>query len=121
MGGQENKDPCISEFVGIFLNFRRPYACVLRRLFSVGKIARKQSERVFVNSALNIQCHVVKNTAFSAILPTAILPTGLGFQFYLNGSTDTSHFNARKFRESSHSRNMKLFTYRLFLSIRLNG
>jgi len=33
------------------------------------------SECVFVNSALKIQCHIVKNTllhtAFSAILPTA--------------------------------------------------
>jgi len=29
----------------------------------VGKIAKKQSEGVrFVNSALKIQCHVVKNT-----------------------------------------------------------
>jgi len=37
-------------------------------------------ERVFVNSALKIQCHVVKNaliqTAFWAILPTGILCVG---------------------------------------------
>jgi len=42
---------------------------------TVGKITKKQSEGVrFVNSALKIQCHVVKKTilqtAFSAILPT---------------------------------------------------
>jgi len=44
-----------------------------------GKNRQKSSLKkcVFVNSALNIQCHVIKNTllqtAFSAILPTGIL------------------------------------------------
>jgi len=44
--------------------------------FPVGKIAKKSSlkKSVFGNSALKIQCHVVKytllQTAFSAILPT---------------------------------------------------
>jgi len=52
----------------------------MRRRFPVGKIAKKSSlnECVFVNSALKIQRHIVKNTllqtAFSAILPT-------GFEF----------------------------------------
>jgi len=43
--------------------------------YPVGKFAKKQSEEMpFFNSALKIQCHIVKNrllqTAFSVILPT---------------------------------------------------
>jgi len=37
--------------------------------YPVGKIAIKQSEKcVFINSALEIQCHIVKNTLFFVIL-----------------------------------------------------
>jgi len=49
---------------------------------SVGKVAKKNilKECVFVNSALEIQRHVVKNallqTAFSAILPTRVYKDG---------------------------------------------
>jgi len=49
-------------------------------IFSSGKkITKKQSEgvRFFVNAALRIQCHIVKNTlytdCFSAILPTVLI------------------------------------------------
>jgi len=44
--------------------------------FAVGKIAKRKSEEVNVNSALKIQYQIVKNTlvqtAFSAMLPTGL-------------------------------------------------
>jgi len=46
-------------------------------LSKVGKIAKKQSEGVRFLLILKLQCHIVKNTlrqtAFSAILPTGKL------------------------------------------------
>jgi len=50
-----------------------------REITQSAKLPKKQSKGVFVNSALKIQCHVVKKktllqTAFSAILPTGKHP-----------------------------------------------
>jgi len=48
-----------------------------------------QETKVFVNLALKIQCHVVKNTllqtAFSAILPTGRLERNICLQVYFSG------------------------------------
>jgi len=48
-----------------------------------GQNHQKQSEGscVFVNSALKMRCHIVKNTLSQTVLP-AILSTGLGTRKY---------------------------------------
>jgi len=48
---------------------------------------KKQFEGArFVNSAIKIQCHIVKNTAFSAILPTEHFLVTLSVASHLNFS-----------------------------------